>query len=169
MIGNSVNVFESQDAAAGALAQGRKKRFSAGVQRIYKIFSDQDLWRLSLPPAGTGSKEPHVKASKVISRISKDVFCKEELKFGLCLQGTCYFTLREGGLIFCFCSIQQQHAINSSNSKFSKRLELVLRERMKCTVLGEGYRKDSCVIKVFGIPELQAKSQLCYISSAWAD
>lgn len=31
MIGNSVNVFESQDAAAGALAQGRKKRFSAGV------------------------------------------------------------------------------------------------------------------------------------------
>lgn len=127
---------------------------SWSLEDIQNLQNYQDLWRLPLPPAGTGSKEPHVKASKVISRISKDVLCKEELKFGLCLQGTCYFTLREGGLIFCFCSTQQQHAINSSNLNFSKRAELVLREGMKCTVLEEGYRKDSCVIKVFGIPEL---------------
>lgn len=31
MIGNSVNIFESQDAATGALAQGRKKILNAGV------------------------------------------------------------------------------------------------------------------------------------------
>lgn len=86
MIGNSVNIFESQDAATGALAQGRKKRFSAGVERIYKnLQNGQNLWMLPLPPAGTGSKEPDVKASKVILKTSKDVFCKEELKFGLCL------------------------------------------------------------------------------------
>ena len=33
--------------------------------------NDQDLWTLHLPPAGTGSKDPHVKASKVILRISE--------------------------------------------------------------------------------------------------
>lgn len=65
---------------------------------------------LPLPPADTGSKESYVKDSKVILRISEDVFCEEELKFGLCLQGTCNFTLRGGGLIFCFCNTQQ-HAI----------------------------------------------------------
>lgn len=96
---------------------------------------------LPLPPAGTGSKEPHVKASKVILRISEDVCCGEELEFGSCLQSTCNFTVRVGGLIFCFCSTQQ-HAINSSNSNFSERLELVLQRRMKCTVLTEGCRKD---------------------------
>lgn len=103
---------------------------------------------LPLPPAGMGSKEPHVKASKVILRISEDMCCGEELEFGLCLQGTCNFTVRGGGFIFSFCSTQQ-HATNSSNSSFSERLELVLQRRMKCTVFTEGCRKDNCVIKVF--------------------
>lgn len=73
MIGNSVNTFESQGAVTEALAQGEeKKRFSAGVWRIYEnLQNNQDLWMLHLPPAGTGTEDPHVKASKAILRISE--------------------------------------------------------------------------------------------------
>lgn len=124
MIGNSVNTFESQGAATEALAEGEKKSFSAGVQRIYEnLQNNQDLWMLHLPPAGTGTKDPHVKASKAILRISevKLHVVEKELKFGLCLEGTCNFTLRGGGLSSSFCS-SQYRAIDSNNSSFSNGL-----------------------------------------------
>lgn len=95
--------------------------------------------------------------------------CRKELKFGLCLEGTCNFALRGGGLISTFCS-SQRCAINFSNSNFSKRLQLAPRKREKCTVLAEEDEKDGRVIKAFNWDlRVLAKAQLCYIPHAWSD
>lgn len=92
--------------------------------------------------------------------------CRKELKFGLCLEGTCNFILRGGGLISFFCS-SQRRAINSSNSNFIERLWLAPRNCFSELCLQRDMGSVVAWLRLLtGIPELWAESQLCHIPPA---